>query len=151
MDGSDLHVTNGDCTVETMRAIGISEPIIPWRDTLHEGPVPAVSDTGLRGIRGRYLTSIDWPLGRHSEQQVAAEFAERDNVLLNHEGTYRLWFEADLYDQLQLIQILSMLDESTVDPKRITLLCIGEFPGIGHFGGLGQLTAEQLATLRNVG
>ena len=31
--------------------------------------------------------------------------------------------------------------------ERITLICIGEYPGIARFGGLGELTAEQLREL----
>jgi DNA-binding transcriptional LysR family regulator len=34
-----------------------------------------------------------------------------------------------------------------VPADRITLICIGEQPGIARFGGLGQLTAEQLRQL----
>jgi hypothetical protein len=58
-----------------------------------------------------------------------------------------LWFEADLYDQLQLIQIVAKLHELKVPASRITLICIGEYPGIAHFGGLGELKADQLSRL----
>ena len=34
---------------------------------------------------------------------------------------------------------------------RVSLICIGSFPGIDRFVGLGQLTAEQLATLEGTG
>jgi hypothetical protein len=75
-------------------------------------------------------------------------FAERDRVLeANRDGEYVLWFEADLYDQLQIIQILARLAGFGVPAHRITLICIGEHPGIARFGGLGQLTAEQLRQL----
>jgi hypothetical protein len=60
---------------------------------------------------------------------------------------YALWFEADLYDQLQLIQVLAMLRKLGVNPERIHLVCIGEYPGIAHFGGLGELKPAQLADL----
>ena len=62
-------------------------------------------------------------------------------------GEYVLWFEADLYDQLQIIQILARLDDLGVPPQRITLICIGEHAGIARFGGLGELSAEQLREL----
>ena len=75
-------------------------------------------------------------------------FAERDRTLEAHRaGEYVLWFEADLYDQLQIIQVLSLLVDLGVPARRITLICIGEHPGIARFGGLGQLTAEQLRRL----
>jgi len=58
-----------------------------------------------------------------------------------------LWFEADLYDQLQLAQILATLGELAVPPSRVTLVCVGEYPGVAHFGGLGELDPEQLRGL----
>ena len=73
------------------------------------------------------------------------EFEERDRTLDTHPGDYVLWFEADLYDQLQIAEILARL--AHVDPARITLRQIGEHVGIPHFGGLGQLEPEQLPAL----
>jgi hypothetical protein len=58
-----------------------------------------------------------------------------------------LWFEADLYDQLQIVQILAQLHMLGVAAERITLICIGEHLGIARFGGLGDLTADQLERL----
>ena len=75
-------------------------------------------------------------------------FAERDRILeANRDGEYVLWFEADLYDQLQIIQILARLADLGVPAQRITLICIGEHAGIARFGGLGELTADQLREL----
>ena len=75
-------------------------------------------------------------------------FAERDRILeAARDGEYVLWFEADLYDQLQIIQILARLTELGVPAERITLICIGEHAGIARFGGLGELTTDQLRDL----
>jgi hypothetical protein len=46
-----------------------------------------------------------------------------------------LWFEADLYDQLHIVQILARLAALGVPAERITVICIGEHPGIAHGGG----------------
>ena len=143
MSSDALHVTNGDATVPGLRGAGLAGPILTWRDGLHEGPVPDVPDAELRRIRAAFLDR--W---NASDVGTEAEFAERDRTLERHRGgEYVLWFEADLYDQLQLIQILTRLRELDVPPDRITLICIGEHLGIAHFGGLGQLTSEQLARL----
>ena len=55
-----------------------------------------------------------------------------------------LWFEHDLYDQLQLIQILAGLPDF---PTRVELICIGSFPGRPDFHGLGELEPDELASL----
>ena len=141
-----LHVTNGDSTVYGLRGTGLAHAIMPWRDVLHEGPVPAVPDDELRRIRAGFLAGAN-----ASDIGVVAEFAERDRTLEAHrEGEYVLWFEADVYDQLQVTQILAKLRELAVPPDRITLICIGEHLGIAHFGGLGELSSEQLARLPEV-
>ena len=138
-----LHLTNGDCTVPGLRGTGLARLIVPWRDVLHEGPVPAVPDADLRRVRAAFLA------GENADDiGTLLEFAERDKAVDAHrDGQYVLWFEADLYDQLQLIQILARLRTLDVSPERVTLVCVGEYPGIAHFAGLGQLSSAQLRGL----
>ena len=135
-------MSNGDAT--DLPGTGLAERILYWRDVLHEGPVPAVGAEELRRIRAAFLTGA----ARTTGAEGADMFAERDRTLAdNRDGEYVLWFEADLYDQLQIIQILARLADLGVPAERITLICIGEHPGIARFGGLGELTAEQLREL----
>jgi hypothetical protein len=136
-----LHITNGDSVAGTLLETPFVERVLPWRDVLHEGPVPAVADDELRPIRATFLAE-DAPRDATS---IERGLEERDRtVTANAGGQYVLWFEADLYDQLQLIQVLARLAELRVDPARIALICIGEHPGIAHFGGLGELDAGRL-------
>ena len=60
-------------------------------------------------------------------------------------GEVVLWFEHDLYDQLQLLQLLDRLADAA--RGRVSLVCIGAFPGVEPFYGLGQLSPAQLASL----
>jgi len=137
-----LHVSNGDAT--DLPGTGLASRLVYWRDCLHEGPVPAAGAEELRRIRAAFLAGANVD----DRAEGAAMFAERDRVLAdNRHGEYVLWFEADLYDQLQIIQILARLADLGVAADRITLICIGEHPGIARFGGLGELTAEQLRAL----
>lgn len=123
---------------------GLMDHVLPWRDVLHEGPVPDVGDEELRRVRAAFLAGED-----ADDIGTVAEFARRDAALADNAaaGGYVLWFEADLYDQLQVVQILARLGALGVEPGAITLICIGEHPGIAHFGGLGELNAAQLARL----
>ena len=143
-----LHVTNGDSTAESLLQTTLVERVVVWRDVLHEGPVPDVGDAELRAVRARFLAEAHrearvGPEDRDLEQRDAALAAGRD-------GEYLLWFEADLYDQLQIAQILARLAELRVPAERITLICIGEYLGIAHFGGLGELRPDQLEGLPEV-
>jgi hypothetical protein len=137
-----LHVSNGDGT--DLPGTGLARRVLYWRDALHEGPVPAVGPEELRRIRAAFLAQA----GADDRGEGAGMFLDRDRTLeANRAGEYVLWFEADLYDQLQIIQILARLAELGVPAERITLICIGEHPGIARFGGLGELRTEQLAEL----
>jgi len=102
---ADLIITNGDSTVELMRAAGFSEDILPWRDVLHDGPVPNQNATDLARTRAGFLTRF----GNVSAARIEADMTARDNRIaaLGPDETVTLWFEQDLYDQLQLVQILA--------------------------------------------
>jgi hypothetical protein len=137
-----LHISNGDAT--DVPGTGLARRVIYWRDVLHEGPVPEVAPAELRQIRVGYLSGYEGA----KRDEAMRQFIERDQALeANRDGEYVLWFEADLYDQLQIVEILARLAGLGVPAQRITLICIGEHAGIARFGGLGELTAEQLREL----
>jgi len=145
MSAGTLHVTNGDITADLLRRAGLAGDALVWADVLHAGPVPdGLDDDGLRRARAGFLAGVD---GIDADD-VRQRFEGRDRALAaGRDGRYQLWFEADLYCQLQLAQILAAVGGLGVAANRITLVCIGEYPGIAHFGGLGQLEPGQLRGL----
>jgi hypothetical protein len=130
-----LHVTNGDSTVYGLRQAHVVGDLVAWQDVLHEGPVPALSAAELRPVRARFLGIAEADLLARDERLAAALAAEERVVL---------WFEHDLYDQLQLLQILAGLPDR---PAGVELICIGSFPGRPGFAGLGELDPDELASL----
>jgi hypothetical protein len=105
-----LHVTNGDSAVPGIEAAGVGGDIMPWRDVLHEGPVPSGLDAaGLRAVRARFLADCGWG----EAEAIEADLRARDERLAAAVATGEqvvLWFEHDLFDQLQLLQVLAGLD-----------------------------------------
>jgi hypothetical protein len=101
-----LHVTNGDSAAQGLARSGLTGDVLAWRDILHDGPVPT-DDGGATfwDVRARFLTERRWG----AEEDVAVDLASRDERLagLTPDDAIVLWFEPDLYDQLQLIQILN--------------------------------------------
>ena len=61
-----------------------------------------------------------------------------------------LWFEHDLFDQLNLIQLLTWIRDRLPASKKVSLVCIGSFPGRPRFKGLGELTPDELAPLLDI-
>lgn len=100
--------------------------ILPWRDVLHEGPVRAgLSLEELSRERALFIADAGW--GR--PQDVLAQFKARDAELrraARHDEIV-LWFEHDLYDQLQLVQVLDALGELRGPP--VSLVCEAEYLG----------------------
>lgn len=108
---TSLIITNGDSASDLLIAAGKSGRIIPWRDSLHEGPLGALSSNENRevfqNLRAEYWASR----GVGERTQLKQTYQERDELLATHNEFERieLWFEHDLYDQLQLIEILTRL------------------------------------------
>jgi hypothetical protein len=113
---------------------------------LHVGPVPAgLALPELSALRARFIEEQGWaPTGT-----AAADFTERDAALSGFREHHEvcLWFEHDLYDQLQLLQVLDWLAGENPGDTALRLICIDAFAGVERFYGLGQLTPAQLATL----
>jgi hypothetical protein len=140
-----LHVANGTSVTDTLALTGIPGRRSIWADPLHEGPVPGgLTDDELVDVRTRFLLGTDAPgedrwndLRRWRE--VLDDHASFDELVL--------WFEHDLFDQLNLIQLLSYLRLRPPFGRTVSLICINSFPGHPDFHGLGELPAEELASL----
>lgn len=132
-----LNVTNGDCAVDALVAGGVRGDLLPWRDVLHDGPVPAgLSLDELSRVRAAYIASQGWA----SLHDVQRQFAERDARLRAERGDVVLWFEHDLYDQLQLVQVLDWFAEHP--PASLALACQAEY--------LGPASPARIAAMRPV-
>lgn len=147
MSQKTLHITNGDSTSNTMIEAGLSGTVIPWRDILHDGPVPAgLSLHALAKIRAEFLAQP----GVASYTGVLERFRQRDRVLESFAQFQQviIWLEHDLYDQLQLLQLLAWFADQDTQQIKIKLICIDDFPGIDPFYGLGQLDTQQILSLQ---
>ncbi len=142
----DLHITNGDAAASLLEAGPIPGDVLPWRDPMHLGPFPAAVDLDrLAEVRAGYLGGPE-TAGR---EEALRAFRQRDQ-LLRRAPTYErvlLWFEHDLLDQLQLLQLLDWFHGADLGAARLEMICIDAFDGVEPFRGLGQLDAPRLASL----
>jgi hypothetical protein len=130
-----LHVSNGDAV--SLRESGVGGEVVFWRDLLHDGPVPSLPLRELSQVRARFIAeTFGLP-----ETDIARDFETRDAAFTsfrNHDEVV-LWFEHDLYDQLQLIQILAYLADQSDGNARISLIQADTY--------LGPLPPARLAAL----
>lgn len=118
-----LNITNGDSAAGTLQEAGIEGKIIAWRDVLHEGPVDSsLPLEELSKERARFIASNNWDEFSH----VSGNFEERDRVIrhLDYFDEVVLWFEDDLYDQLQLIQLLDFFSRGEHSRKKLSVIVV---------------------------
>jgi hypothetical protein len=122
-----LHITNGDSTRIGLEGSGLPGTIQPWRDVLYDGPAPSQLDPArFRRIRSEHLASAG-PFG--SIEEIERGYAREDDAVVNWDGDGEmvLWFEHDLYDQLLLIRLLSLLPHAAIG--RVSLVCSDTYLG----------------------
>jgi hypothetical protein len=133
-----LHITNGDVAADLIREAGIPGEITLSADVLHEGPAPGgLLPERWRKVRARYLAEC----GYADYDRCLADLSEWDRKLEgyhNHDEVV-LWFEHDLFDQLQLLRLLDWFGSREHGRGRVSLVCTGEF--------LGHLTPDEMAAL----
>ena len=117
-----LHLTNGDSAASALARSGLPGDIVSWRDVLHDGPVPPDDDlSAFHRVRAEFLASRGWT----TVAAVVTDFEQRDARLedVGAGDEVVLWFEPDLYDQLQLIQILARFERRAPSERpRLTIV-----------------------------
>jgi hypothetical protein len=138
VSANTLHITNGDSVLYSWKKGGLLGTHLPWRDALHEGPVIG----GMRleefsRIRGDYLAAR----GYGNAIKIHRDFEKRDAIVRRAAefDEVVLWFEHDLYDQLQMLQILAALQDSGLGAGSVQLIQSDHY--------LGTLSGDELLAL----
>jgi hypothetical protein len=93
-----------------------------------------------RFLAGDYGVDADDCLRDLIGQQKALErFRDHEEVVL--------WFEHDLFCQINLIYLLDWFGRRQPGVTRLSMVCVGEFNGVTDFRGLGQLSLQQMLSL----
>jgi len=143
-----LNITSGDVCGNSLRESGIDGEVFVWHDILYDGPRtrPGWPDEGTLDGRARFIEEVTGGgLGADTVLQVLRaqyqkleEAAEHDDIVL--------WFDACLFDLSMLCHIVTCAAEKGID--RLQLVYVDSYPGVLPFHGLGQLSPEQLGSLR---
>ncbi len=142
-----LHVANGTSTTMTIEAARIPGAVSIWADPLHDGPVPGdLTDEQLIGVRARFLGDPD---DAASLAETVDGLTAWRRIIAAHDAYSELvlWYEHDLFDQLNLLQLLAWIRHNVPHETTVSLICIGSFPGRPNFKGLGELDAGELKPL----
>ena len=144
MSSSILHITNGDSTTNYLKSLQIKGEYITWREMLCEGKtsIDVGSETfwktRFKFLKSSYKVSkktfIDYTL---KEYRNLCQKKNQQEIVL--------WFEHDLFCQINMIALLSWLKKYRSGEK-ISLVCSGDVIGSEKRLGLSQLNKEQINT-----
>jgi hypothetical protein len=142
-----LHVHNGDVVSDKLARSGVPGGHAVYADALHDGPLLPIDVPAerRRAARAAFFAQAGWT----SERDLLDMLAQWDGELdaWPEYGEVVLWFEHDLFDQLLLVRHLAYFAEQSLGGTALSLICIGEYPGMPAFRGLGELSPAQLTSL----
>jgi Domain of unknown function (DUF1835) len=133
------HVLNGDCLAEQLRQTSINQDFIVCRECLIDGNVNSDNLNNFWKIRADFIVESYCETVDGYFEKVVKEFEILTNLPKNSEVC--LWFENDLFCQVNMWFVLSML------PKQADLKVFRVFPIIENgqlWKGFGNATLSSL-------
>ncbi|NNE77259.1 MAG: DUF1835 domain-containing protein [Pricia sp.] len=140
-----LHITNGDSFTERLKSLKLNGDIITWREMLCEGKTltnvgsESFWKTRFEFLHKNYKVSKSWFIEKTlKEYRSLCNHKQQDEIIL--------WFEYDLFCQVNMIAVLSWL-KTNRKYAQISLVCSGKEDETDKMYGLSELSDEQLLHL----
>src|SRR5690606_7043042 len=142
---SQLHITNGDILTNKLSTLKLEGDIITWREMLCEGKTEtsvgseSFWKTRFEFLNKNYKVSKSWFIDKTlKEYRTLCNHKQEDRIVL--------WFDFDLFDQINMLAVISWL--KTHRPyAEISLVSSEAEENSVDITGLGELDAEQLRKL----
>ncbi|ASZ10969.1 hypothetical protein KTO58_20540 [Chitinophaga pendula] len=141
-----LHVLNGDATLTQFRESGLQGQTVVCREMMCEGKVKYTTDMmAFFETRAKHL---EYQYGIDMQTYHASVVTELDKLNTTPDiDEIVLWFEFDLFCQINLLFILHYLKTQKPDFHNISLVSIDHHQDIPDFRGLGMLSAKHFPQL----
>ncbi|MEX0275412.1 MAG: DUF1835 domain-containing protein [Flavobacteriaceae bacterium] len=140
-----LHITNGDSFTERLKSLKIKGDIITWREMLCEGKTETnvgsetFWKTRFEFLNKNYKVSKSWFIEKTlKEYRSLCNHKQQDQIVL--------WFEYDLFCQINMLAVLSWL-KTHRKYAEISLVCSGTKEGSDRLFGLNELSDGELFEL----
>lgn len=144
MPSSLLHILNGDSSKNLFSKTNINGETAVWREVLVHGPLFYNIDTEIFWeMRSQFIEKAYGAKLASYRRKVLMEFQkirqfDGDEVIL--------WFEYDLFCQVNMIALLSYFLKRKRRYK-ISLVCVGNYPGYDKRVGLGEIPYKDYENL----
>ena len=140
-----LHITNGDCFTEKLSTLKLKGDVITWREMLCEGKtLTNVGSESFWKARFEFLNKNY----KVSKSSFIEKTLKEYRSLCNHKQQDHivLWFEYDLFCQVNMLAVLSWLKVNRKYAE-ISLVCSGNEDSSDKLYSLNELDSDQLMKL----
>ena len=142
-----LHITNGDNFTSRLNKLDIKGDVTTWREMLCEGKTltnvgsESFWKTRYEFLHKNYKVSKSWFIEKTlKEYRSLCNHKQQDHIVL--------WFEYDLYCQVNMLAVISWLLANR-RYAQISLVCSGKEDDSDKMYSLNELSDEQLKGLYN--
>ncbi|MDO6601744.1 DUF1835 domain-containing protein [Arenibacter palladensis] len=142
---SQLHITNGDILTNKLSTLKLEGDIITWREMLCEGKTEtnvgseSFWKTRFEFLNKNYKISKSWFIDKTlKEYRTLCNHKQEDRIVL--------WFDFDLFDQINMLAVISWLKTHRPYAEISLVSSEGDDDSLDIMG-LGELTDEQLRKL----
>jgi len=142
MSSSILHITNGDFTTKYLKKLKFSGDFITWREMLSEGKT--TTDVGSEAFwktRFNFFKTSYKITKKTFIENTLKEYRNLCNKKSNKEIV--LWFEHDLFCQINMLAVLSWLNRYRKG-HHISLVCSGKIEDSKKMFSLTELNKQQI-------
>ncbi|WP_375324512.1 DUF1835 domain-containing protein [Flagellimonas sp. GZD32] len=140
-----LHITNGDNFTSKLQSLDLKGDVITWREMLCEGKTlcnvgsESFWKTRFEFLNKNYKVSKSWFVEKTlKEYRSLCNHKQQDQIVL--------WFEYDLFCQINMLAVLSWL-KTHRRHAQISLVCSGKEDDSNKMYGLNELSDEKLLEL----
>ncbi|SNZ00008.1 DUF1835 domain-containing protein [Flagellimonas pacifica] len=140
-----LHITNGDSFTSKLQSLNLKGDIITWREMLCEGKTlctvgsESFWKTRFEFLNKNYKVTKSWFVEKTlKEYRSLCNHKQQDQIVL--------WFEYDLFCQINMLAVLSWLKTHRRHAE-ISLVCSGNEDDSDKLYGLSELSDEKLLAL----
>ncbi len=140
-----LHILNGDSTLAIFNRSGIEGDTLVWHEVLCEGPVQFdITTDSFWEVRSEFMCNYFETTQQGFDEKVIQPFRKLESLIDNYEEII-LWFEYDLFCQVNMIALISWLNQ--IEYGQVSLICVGRFEGQKKLLGLGEIQASEYPKL----
>ncbi len=141
---SFLHITNGDYTTKILENLEIQGEIITWREMLCEGKT--TRDVGSEDF---WKTRFDFLSSAYKiTKKTFIDFTLKEyrNLCKQNQDEIILWFDYDLFCQVNMLAVISWLKKFRKG-RKITVVQSGNSDNHDKMVGFSELTNDELLNL----